>query len=100
MGYHKSSGKLKLAGVQYVAQKAPLELWRLPARTQSPKEIFRWYSTHVACLIEVGRWRWGVSLLLAAVAFDEDASHNEQECGAEGAGQSNEDDETDCKIAT
>ena len=100
MGINKSSGKLELAGVLCRAQKSPSsELWRLPARAQSPEEMFGWYSTHVARLVKVGCWRWSVAFLLTTITFNEDASHDEQECGAESTGQSNKDDKANGEMA-
>lgn len=44
--------------------------------------MFRRYSTHVAGLVEVVGWSWGVALMLASVTLDENASDDKQEDGA------------------
>ncbi len=51
-------------------------------RPQAAEKVFRRYSTHVASLVEVVGRGWGVALVLASVALDENAGDDKQEDSA------------------
>ena len=55
---------------------------RFSTRAQAAEKVFRRYSTHIAGLVEVAGWGWGVALMLASVALGEDASDDKQKDGA------------------
>jgi len=67
---------------------------------QQAKQVFWRYPTHVISLVEEIRRCWVIALVLASVAFYENASHNEQENGAKSAGESYQYDETDCHFSS
>lgn len=62
---------------------------------QPTKEVFWRYPSHVACLVEIGRWCWGIAFVLTSVTFDENPSDDKKENGTQSTGESNQYDEPD-----
>ena len=62
--------------------------------------MFGWDAAHVARFVEVGRGRGAVALVLAAIAFDEDARDDDEEDGAKSAGKGDQDYEANGHVST
>ena len=63
--------------------------------SQTAEQMLRRYPAHITGLIEICSWCRGVTFGFSSIAFDEDTSDDEEEYGAKGAGEGDEDDEAE-----